>query len=639
MRFVTRQPMKNPHAEYEQFRRRAFEGFFGIALALAGLAFGYFRLQVLQHQEYSTRSEANRIKARPIVPARGLIYDRNGKLLADNVPAFRLEITPDKVDDMTATLAALGKLVTLTPDELAQFNATRKAIRSFFPVVLKLRLSEEERARLAVNRYRFPGVEVVPYLTRRYPYGNLFGHVIGYVGRLDVKDLERLGDSKYGALTHIGKSGLERYYETQLRGEIGYEEVETNVDGRAIRVLQGIPAKHGSDLRLTIDADLQQAMVTAFGDFDGSAVAVDPRTGEILAMVSLPSYDPNLFVNGISFADYRALTDNLSRPLFNRNLLGGGPPGSTIKPFVGLAGLESGLRKPEDRIFSSGEFHIPGQKRGYRDAEAGGVGWVDLKQSIAQSVNTYYYQLAEDLGIQRFDHYLSQYGFGQKTGIDLVGESNGVLPSPEWKRNHSKEPWYLGETVISGIGQGYWVVTALQLAQGVASIADNGVRHRLHLVSAQRQGFNGEWKPEPQPPSVRIADAAHIASIRDAMIAVVQTGTAHGIGVGAPYQIAGKTGTAQRVGRKGNISLDPHSLPFNLRHQALFISYAPADNPKIAMVVVVEHGGFGASTAAPISRRILDAYLLPKNTGTPAPVVEPPIPTSTTPDADEDVTP
>jgi penicillin-binding protein 2 len=639
MRFTTRQPMKNPHAEAEKFRRRAAEGFLGIALALSGLAFGYFRLQVLQHQEYSTRSEANRIKARPIVPARGLIYDRNGKLLADNVPAFRLEITSDKVDDLNATLTALSQLVAITPDELVQFKATRKAVRSFFPVVLKLRLSEEERARLAVNRYRFPGVEVVPYLTRRYPYGNLFGHVIGYVGRLDVKDLEKLGDSKYSALTHIGKSGIESFYEKKLRGEIGYEEVETNVDGRAIRVLKGIPAKPGSDLRLTIDADLQQAMVTAFGDFDGSAVAVDPRTGEILAMVSLPSYDPNLFVNGISFADYRALTDNLSRPLFNRNLQGGGPPGSTIKPFVGLAGLESGLRKPEDRIFSSGEFHIPGQRRGYRDAEAGGVGWVDLKQSIAQSVNTYYYQLAMDMGIQRFDQYLSQYGFGQKTGIDLVGESSGVLPSPEWKRNHSKEPWYLGETVISGIGQGYWVVTALQLAQGVSTIADNGVRHRLHLVSAQRQGFNTQWQPEPLTPSVRIADAGHVAAIRDAMVAVVQTGTAHGIGVGAPYQIAGKTGTAQRVGRKGNISLDPHSLPFNLRHQALFISYAPADNPKIAMVVVVEHGGFGASTAAPISRRILDAYLLPKNTGTPAPIVEPPIPTSSTPDADEDITP
>ena len=639
MRFTVRQPMKNPHAEAEQFRRRAVAGFLGIALALAGLAFGYFRLQVLQHQEYSTRSEANRIKARPIVPARGLIYDRNGKLLADNVPAFRLEIIPDKVGDLDATLAALGQLVKITPDELAQFNATRKAIRSFFPVTLKLRLSEEERARLAVNRYRFPGVDVVPYLTRRYPYGNLFGHVIGYVGRLDVKDLEKLGDSKYGALTHIGKSGIERYYETQLRGEIGYEEVETNVDGRAIRVLKGIPAKPGSDLRLTIDADLQQAMVTAFGDFDGSAVAVDPRTGEILAMVSLPSYDPNLFVNGISFADYRALMDNLSRPLFNRNLQGGGPPGSTIKPFVGLAGLESGLRKPEDRIFSSGEFHIPGQKRGYRDAEAGGVGWVDLKQSIAQSVNTYYYQLAMDMGIQRFDQYLSSYGFGQKTGIDLVGESSGVLPSPEWKRNRSKEPWYLGETVISGIGQGYWVVTALQLAQGVASIADNGVRHRLHLVSAQRQGFNTVWVREPLSPSVRIADAGHIASIREGMIAVVQTGTAHAIGVNAPYQIAGKTGTAQRVGRKGNISLDPHSLPYNLRHQALFIGYAPADDPKIAVVVVVEHGGFGASTAAPITRRIMDAYLLPKNTGAPVPATTAPLPVSTTPDADEDVTP
>lgn len=636
MLFTRHQPMKNPHAETEQFRRRAAAGFIGITLALLGLAFGYFRLQVLQHEEYRTRSEANRIKARPIVPARGLIYDRNGKLLADNVPAFRLEIVPEQAGNLAQTLAALGQLITITPDELAQFNATRKAIRGFRPVLLKLRLSEDERARLAVNRHRFPGVEVVPYLTRRYPYGNLFAHVVGYVGRLDVKDLEKLGDSKFSALTHIGKSGIERFYEEQLRGEIGYEEVETNVDGRALRVLKGIPAKPGVDLRLSIDADLQQAMTTAFGDFDGSAMAVDPRTGEVLAMVSLPSYDPNLFVNGISFADYRALTDNLSRPLFNRNLFGGGPPGSTIKPFVGLAGLESGLRRPQDRTFSSGEFHIPGQRRGYRDAEAGGAGWVDLKLSIAHSVNTYYYQLAMDMGIQRFDQYLSHYGFGQITGIDLRGESSGVLPSPEWKKKHSKEPWYLGETVISGIGQGYWVVTALQLAQGVASIADDGIRHRLHLVVAEREGFNAEWKNKAQPTPVRVADAGHVASVRDAMVETVRSGTAHAIGVGAAYQIAGKTGTVQRVSRKGNISVDPHNMPYELRHQALFIGYAPADDPKIAIVVVVEHGGYGASTAAPITRRIMDAWLLPKSTGSSAPLASPPLPVSAVPDDGED---
>jgi penicillin-binding protein 2 len=354
-------------------------------------------------------------------------------------------------------------------------------------------------------------------------------------------------------------------------------------------------------------------------------------------MVSLPSYDPNLFVNGISFADYKALTTNLSRPLFNRNLSGGGPPGSTIKPFVGLAGLESGLRKPEDKIFSSGEFHIPGQRRGYRDAEAGGAGWVDLKMSIAHSVNTYYYQLAMDMGIQRFDQFLSRYGFGQRTGIDLVGENSGILPSPEWKEKHSKEPWYLGETVISGIGQGYWVVTALQLAQGVETIADNGVRHRLHLVTATRNGFNTQWRPEAKAAATRIADPAHVASVRDGMVATVQVGTGRAIGVGAAYQIAGKTGTVQHVSRKGNLSVDPHNVPYELRHQALFIGYAPAEDPKIAVVVVVEHGGYGASTAAPITRRIMDAWLLPKNTGTPAQsiVVTPPPPP--TPDEDEDV--
>ena len=359
MRKNRRHLMKNPHAEAGQFQRRAAIGFIGISIALAGLCFGYFRLQVLQHEEYRTRSEANRIKPQPVVPARGLIFDRNGKLLADNVPAYRLEVVPEQTGDLKATLKGLNELVGLSEEELQQFESTRKAIRSFRPVVLKLRLSEEERARLAVNRHRFPGVDVVPYLTRRYPYGDLFAHVVGYVGRLDANDLEALGDSKYSALTHVGKSGLERKYEESLRGEIGYENVEQNVEGRVLRVVDNVPSKPGHDLQLSIDADLQQAAVQAFGDHDGAAVAVDPRTGEVLAMISLPQFNPNLFVNGISHADYKMLTDNMSRPLFDRNLHGGSPPGSTLKPFMGLAGLETGLRKPSDRILSTGVFHIP----------------------------------------------------------------------------------------------------------------------------------------------------------------------------------------------------------------------------------------------------------------------------------------
>ena len=618
--------MKNPSAEADQFQRRAAVGFLGIAAVMIGLCLGYFRLQVWQHEEYKTRSEANRIKLRPVVPARGLIYDRNGRLLADNIPAYRLEIVPDQVEDVDATVQALARRVSLSKEDLEQFRLARRATRGFRPVTLKLRLSEEERARLAVDRHLFPGVDVVPYLTRRYPLESALAHVIGYVGRVDANDLERLGDSKYSALTHVGKSGIERYYEDSLRGEIGYEQVEQNVEGRSLGVVGRVPAKPGPDLQLSIDADLQRAAANAFGDMDGSAVAVDPRTGEVLAMVSLPSFDSNLFVNGISHKDYRTLTENPSRPLFDRNLHGGGPPGSTVKPFVGLAGLESGMRTPEDKILSTGEFHLPGVARGFRDSHAGGHGWVDLRESIAQSVNTYYYKLAIDMGIGKFDEYLSRYGFGKPTGIDLRGESSGVLPSPEWKMKRYRQPWYPGETVNSGIGQGYWVVTPLQLAQATASIANGGLRRPLHLAKARRYGFNEAWMPLPLPAAQRIAaNGPNMKAVQEGMVGTIygSHGTARAIGVGAPYLIAGKTGTAQRVSRKGNVSVNPHQLPLHLRHRALFIGYAPADNPSIAVVVVVEHGGFGASTAAPIARKIMDAWLLPKIAPTPAPASAP----------------
>jgi penicillin-binding protein 2 len=631
MRPRRHQPMKNAAAEADQFRRRALLGFVGIALAIVGLGIGYFRLQVLQHTEYRLRAEANRIKPRPVVPARGLIYDRAGRLLADNVAAYRLELVPEQVPNVRATVAALAQRVRLTPEELAQFEDVRKVTRGFRPVVLKLRLSEDERARLAVDRHLFPGVDVVPYLTRRYPYGDRFAHVVGYVGRVDAQDLEKLQDQdpRFAALSHVGKSGIERAYEDHLRGEIGYEAVETNVEGRAVRVTQGQPAIPGNDLRLSIDADLQEATIAAFVELDveGAAVAVDPRTGEVLAMVSVPAYDPNLFVNGISTKDYRRLMDNPSRPLFNRNVLGGGPPGSTIKPMLALVGLEAGVRKPEDRVLSTGEFHIPGQRRGYRDSHAGGHGSIDLRASIAQSVNTYYYKLALDLGIDRFDDYMGRFGFGQKTGIDLIGENIGILPSPAWKRaNNPREPqWYTGETVIAGIGQGYWKATTLQLARATAAIADDGRLRRLHLALAERAGFDAPWTPVPQPAPERIARPENVVPVQEGMLGTVYGpgGTAHAIGVNAPYRIAGKTGTAQRISRKGGTSFDPKRLPLHLRHQALFVGFAPYEAPSIVVAVSVEGGGYGSTTAAPIARRILDAWLLPKPIDTPLPEAAP----------------
>lgn len=611
---IKKRVLKNAAAEADQFRARAAIAFAFVLLGVIGLGFWYFRLQVWQHDDYAMRSEANRVKLRPVVPGRGLIYDRQGRILADNVPAFRIEVTPSEAGDSKDWLPQLAQVVALTPEEIARFESERKATRGFKPIVLKMRVSDEEVAAFAVDRWRFPGVELVSYLNRRYPYGSLFAHVIGYVGRIDTKDEEAMGQNA-GVLTHTGKTGLERFYDEQLRGQIGYEQIETNVDGRPIRQVGYVPAKPGADLRLSIDMDLQQAMITAFGDMDGSAVAVDPRTGEVLAMVSLPSYDTNLFVNGISSADYKALSGNPSRPQFNRNVLGGGPPGSTMKPFVALAGLDSGLRRAEDRTLSTGEFHIPGQKRGYRDSHGGGHGWVDLRESIAQSVNTYYYKLALEMGIARFDQYMTRYGFGQKTGIDLAGENTGILPSPQWKAKRSKEGWYPGETVIAGIGQGYWVVTALQLARGTAAIANGGHLQQLHLVRESRTGYEAPWLPKQVAAPTLITDnPAHLRAVQEGMVSTIHggRGTAKVMARGAPYRMAGKTGTAQKISRKGNVSMNPHSLPLHLRHQALFVGYAPADNPTIAVAVVVEHGGYGGSTAAPIARKIFDAWLLGK---------------------------
>ncbi|WP_411852185.1 penicillin-binding protein 2 [Stenotrophomonas sp. LGBM10] len=607
-----RRQAKNPHAEAEQFRRRAALGFLGVLVCLFGLGAWYFKLQVLDHDIYATRSEANRIKPRPVVPGRGMIYDRNGRLLAENVPAFRLDITPDKVKDMDATLAGLAKILDLSPEDIETFNKSRKARRSFLPVTLKLRVTDEEMARFAVDRWRFPGVELEPYLTRRYPYGDLFAHIIGYVGRVDDKDLEMLGEGN-AALTHIGKSGLERYYEAQLRGKVGYEQVETNVQGRAIRTIGRVAAQSGSDLRLSIDTDLQRAMVAAFGDFEGAAVAMDPRTGEVLAMVSLPSYDPNLFVNGISHADFKALNDNPSRPQFNRLVLGGVAPGSTIKPLIGLAGLDSGVRKPEDKILSTGMFYLPGTSRGWGDANRGGHGWTDLRKSITQSVNTYYYRLALDMGIERFDQYMGYYGFGAPTGIDLTGEIGGILPSPQNKYKARKERWYPGDTVNVSIGQGDWKVTPLQLVHGVGGIGDGQLR-TPHLVMQERDGFDAEWTAVEAGPTKPISpNASNLQAVREGMMGTMRPGGSGArAAAGAPYTIAGKTGTAQVISRRGTAAVNPKSLPLHLRHRSLFVGFAPAENPVIALAIAVEGGGYGGSAAAPIARKLFDAWLLGK---------------------------
>ena len=632
---MRRRILKNPAAEADQFRRRAALAFAGVLLGVIALGLWYFKLQVVDYRAYATLSQENRVKLRPVVPGRGLVYDRDGQVLADNVPAFRLEVVPDEAGDPARWLPALRRIVAIDPEDLARFHEERRVTRGFRPLILKLRVDEDEAARFAVNRWRFPGIELVAYLNRRYRHDALFAHVIGYVGRVDEADQEALGELA-GVFSHAGKAGLERYYEDELRGEPGRQQVETNVEGRALRVVGRVPATPGTDLRLSIDLELQQAMVTAFGDQDGSAVAVDPRTGQVLAMVSKPAFDPNLFVNGISHKAYDALLNNPSRPLFNRNVLGGGPPGSTVKPLVALAGLDSGLRTPGDTTLSTGEFFLPGVSRGYRDSHAGGHGRVDLRESIAQSVNTYYYKLAHEMGIELFAEYMHRYGFGEKTGIDLVGENDGVVPSIEYKRSVSTEPWYPGETVIAGIGQGSWIATALQLVRATAAIANGGTLHPLRLAEARRVGYRGEWTPLPAEPAPRITDNPdHLRAVHEGMVATVNgpRGTARAIGVGAPYLIAGKTGTAQRSSRRGNVSADPRSLPYHLRHTALFVGYAPADDPRIAIAVVVEHGGYGGSSAAPIARKVFDAWLLGKM---PEPEVDEDAVADAEPDAEPD---
>ena len=606
-----RRTLKDARDENALFRRRALVGFVLILLGLGGLVGRYVVLQVSRHAEFVTRSTNNRVKPRAISPARGLIYDRNGVVLADNVPAFRLEVVPEQVKDMPALLARLGKVVPLGQDDIDAFNKQLKQSRRFDSVPLKLHLTEDEIDRFAVNRWRFPNVDVVPYLTRRYPYAGLFAHVVGYVGRIDADDLKRLDPDRYQGTSHVGRSGVERSYEDVLHGTPGYELLEVNADGRTQHVLETHSPTPGRNLYLSIDVRVQKAAEEALAGRAGAAVAIDPRNGQVLAMVSVPTFDPNLFVNGIGQGDYSALTTDPDKPLYNRALRGVYPPGSTVKPFLALGGLELGLRKPSDTVLSTGQFCLPGQKRCYRDDTRGGDGTVDMVTAIQKSTNTYFYKLALDMGIDRLSQWMARFSFGSKTGIDLVGESEGVLPSRAWKLAHSKLPWYPGETVIAGIGQGYWAVTPLQLAHATATLAGHGVPYVPRLAMAT-QAVGDEQRQllrNPPEPSV-IRDPAEWNVINEGMRAVITGGTGKGLNDGFPYAIAGKSGTAERYSRTTDAYNTNRSTAYlATRHRAWFIAYAPADDPQIAVAAVLEQGAWGASAAGPIVRQILDAWL------------------------------
>jgi len=605
--------IKDQRDEQRLFKRRARAAFFIIVVSILALLSRFVWLQIFAHENFATRSESNRVSIRPVIPNRGLIYDRRGRVIAENRPAYRLEIIPEKVADVDALLDELSGLIAISEDDRKSFAKSRRYFRVFDSIPVKFNLSEQEVARFAVNQHRFKGAYVVPYLSRYYPYGQILTHVIGYVGRLDEADIARVDAGNYRGTRMIGKIGIERFQETELHGTSGFERVETNASGRVLRILERQDAIPGTDLVLSIDVAVQQAAWDALGDRPGSVVAIDPLDGSVIALVSKPAYDPNLFVHGISQQAYNKILTTPGRPLFNRALRGGYEPGSTIKPFVGLAGLELGVVTPQTRVFSNGTFYIEGYSRPYRDWKDTGHGWVTIRSALEQSVNTYFYQLAVNLGIDRMHDYLAQFGFGSISGIDVPGESEGLLPSREWKRAVRNEPWYPGETVIAGIGQGFNVVTPLQLANAVATLVNGGHRFAPRLLYATKQA--GDQRAQrvraPLAFQVPIKKPQNWQVILKGMDLVVNgiRGTARAMSVDSRYRVGGKTGTAQVYqlgeGEKYNAS----EVSQNLRDHALFIAFAPVKNPRIAIAVVVEHGGAGSRAAAPVARATLEAWL------------------------------
>ncbi len=628
-----KQPIEIRDHQHELQRFRVRLGIsMGFAAILLLILFGrFFYLQVIRHDYYQTLAEKNRISVVPIVPNRGLILDRNGVVLAQNYAGNTLELTPSKLNaSLDDTLTALSQVLDIAPKDIKRFKKQMAESRNFETLVLKNNLGEEEVARFVAQKYRFPGVEIRARMFRDYPLKEQAAHLVGYIGRLNQGDLDQLAEDdllgNYRGTDYIGRTGLEQSYEDELHGETGVEQVEVDSSGRAVRVLSRSPATPGRNLVLSIDAKLQQVADEAFGDYRGALVAIDPRNGEVLTMVSKPGFDPTLFIDGIDYDNWNELNNSLDRPLNNRALRGVYPPGSTFKPFYALAAQFFGVRKPEMRISDSGIFTLPGQSHEYRDWKTGGHGWVDLFRSIVVSCDIYYYGLAMELGMERMANYLGRFGFGKKTGIDLgrpteegyEGEAAGLIPTSNWKKKRFKQNWYSGDTVSAGIGQGYILVTPLQLASATATLANAGVGYRPHLVREIRAANpRDNERITPVGTDLKIPPE-HYDLVRRAMIAVTQPGgTAVVASAGAPYQIAGKTGTAQVVGVKQGEKYDASRLQERHRDHAWFMAFAPADNPKIAVAVLVENGGHGGGTAGPIARKVFDYYLLGKR---PAPV-------------------
>jgi penicillin-binding protein 2 len=602
--------------ESHLFMQRSVQALIFAAVLIAALIGRLVYLQVLAHEHYITLSDDNRIKILPLPPNRGLIFDRNGLILADNLPSYRLELTLEQIHDIDATLDALSRLVNIRDVDRKRFEKLRQRTPVFKPVALRFHLSDDEVARFAINRHRFPGVDIVAGLSRHYPHGPLAVHALGYVGRIDERDLQRIDASDYSGTTHIGKVGIERTYEDVLHGTVGYRQVETNAEGRILRTLVRTPPVPGENLYLTMDAELQSVAEQAFAGKTGAAIAIDPSNGDILAFVSQPTYDPNLFVNGIDTETYQALRDDDKQPLFNRALRGQYPPGSTLKPFVALGGLEQGITSEHAHTYCPGFYRLPGKARKYRDWKRGGHGTVDLNTAIAQSCDVYFYDLALSMGIDRLHSALSLFGFGERTGIDIIGELPGLLPSRQWKRAARNLPWFPGETLITGIGQGFMLATPVQLASATATLSEYGRRLKPHIVASTQQYDDIELTPVPFEPltDISVEDTHHWSSVITAMREVVhgKRGTARKIGKHSEFEFAGKTGTAQVFGLKQEEKYEADKLAEELHDHSLFIAFAPIDKPRIAVAVVIEHGGSGSAVAAPIARIILDQYLVEK---------------------------
>ncbi|MGR2869157.1 penicillin-binding protein 2 [Vibrio vulnificus] len=619
-----RTTIRDYQAEARLFANRALVSFFGIVALMGVLVTNLYNIQVNQYQDYKTRSNDNRIKVVPIAPNRGLIYDRNGMLLAENRPVFDLEITPEKVKNMDATITQLQTLFEITPEQIERFHRERKRTRRFKSVPILSQLTEKQVAVFSVNQYRFPGVEVSGTLKRYYPYGEILTHVIGYVSRINDRDMQRLSDegkeANYQATRDIGKLGIEKFYEDMLHGTAGYQEVEVNSRGRVIRTLKFVPPVPGKDIVLNIDIKLQTYVHQLLDGRRGSAIVLDPKDNDILAMVSSPSYDPNAFVHGISGKGYSDLLNDKNRPLVNRSTLGIYPPASTVKPFIAVSALQEGVVTPNTTRNDPGYWRIPNSDtRPFRDWLRWGHGRVNLVQSIEESVDTFFYQIAYDMGIDRLSNWMSMFGFGDYTGIDIFEESKANMPTRDWKMSRHKTPWYKGDTIPVGIGQGYWTATPMQLAKATSVLVNEGNVTAPHLLRAtieNGEAFDNRVLSDyvTYPPIQNVPDKYwNLAKEGMRLVNHGKKGTARRSFTGMSYMTAGKSGTAQVFGLAEDQEYNADELAEHLRDHALFTGFAPFDDPKIIVTIVLENAGAGSSNGAPVARRIFDKVLLDKD--------------------------